>query len=136
MTSALAAADELVVPMQCEYFGLEGLSKIVHIVQQIRECGANPDLVLEGIVMTMFDSRANLARQVVSDVRSYFGEVVYETVIPRTVRLGEAPSFGKSIIEYDPSGKGSQAYTALADEFLRRRKLASSTGFAARVSSL
>jgi chromosome partitioning protein len=122
MTSALAAADELVVPMQCEYFGLEGLSKIVHIVQQIRECGANPDLTLEGIVMTMFDSRANLGHQVVNDVRGYFGEVVYETVIPRTVRLGEAPSFGKSIIEYDPAGKGAQAYRALADEFLRRRQ--------------
>jgi chromosome partitioning protein len=122
MTSALAAADELVVPMQCEYFGLEGLSKIVHIVQQIRECGANPDLTLEGIVMTMFDSRANLGHQVVNDVRGYFGEVVYETVIPRTVRLGEAPSFGKSIIEYDPTGKGAQAYRALADEFLRRRQ--------------
>ena len=104
MTSALAAADELVVPMQCEYFGLEGLSKIVHIVQQIRE------------------SRANLGHQVVNDVRGYFGEVVYETVIPRTVRLGEAPSFGKSIIEYDPTGKGAQAYRALADEFLRRRQ--------------
>jgi chromosome partitioning protein len=122
MTSALAAADELVVPMQCEYFGLEGLSKIVHIVQQIRECGANPDLTLEGIVMTMFDSRANLGHQVVNDVRGYFGDVVYETVIPRTVRLGEAPSFGKSIIEYDPTGKGAQAYRALADEFLHRRQ--------------
>ena len=122
MTSALSAADELVVPMQCEYFGLEGLSKIVHIVQQIRDCGANPDLMLEGIVMTMFDSRANLGQQVINDVRSYFGEVVYETVIPRTVRLGEAPSFGKSIVEYDPSGKGALAYLALAEEFLRRRQ--------------
>ncbi len=122
MTSALAAADELLVPMQCEYFGLEGLSKIVHIVQQIRDCGANPGLMLEGIVMTMFDSRANLGQQVINDVRGYFGEVVYETVIPRTVRLGEAPSFGKSIIEYDPSGKGAQAYIALAAEFLRRRQ--------------
>jgi chromosome partitioning protein len=122
MTSALSAADELVVPMQCEYFGLEGLSKIVHIVQQIRDCGANPDLMLEGIVMTMFDSRANLGQQVINDVRNYFGEVVYETVIPRTIRLGEAPSFGKSIIEYDPSGKGALSYTALAEEFMRRRQ--------------
>jgi chromosome partitioning protein len=120
MTSALAAADELLVPIQCEYFGLEGLSKIVHIVQQIRDCGANPDLQLEGIVMTMFDSRANLGQQVVTDVRGYFGDVVYETVVPRTVRLGEAPSFGKCILEYDPSGKGCQAYTALAAEFLKR----------------
>lgn len=121
MTSALAAADELLVPIQCEYFGLEGLSKIVHVVQQIRECGANPGLLLEGIVMTMFDSRANLAQQVVGDVRSYFTESVYQTVIPRTIRLGEAPSFGKSIIEYDPSGKGAQAYRALAEEFMGRR---------------
>ena len=120
--NGLAAAHGVIIPMQCEYFGLEGLSKIVHIVQQIRECGANPDLTLEGIVMTMFDSRANLGHQVVNDVRGYFGEVVYETVIPRTVRLGEAPSFGKSIIEYDPAGKGAQAYRALADEFLRRRQ--------------
>jgi len=124
MTSALAAADELLVPIQCEYFGLEGLSKIVHVVQQIRDCGANPGLLLEGIVMTMFDSRANLGQQVVNDVRNYFGEVVYNAVIPRTVRLGEAPSFGKSILEYDPSGKGAQSYMALADEFIARRAAA------------
>ncbi|MCB1209026.1 MAG: ParA family protein [Verrucomicrobiales bacterium] len=124
MTSALSAADELLVPIQCEYFGLEGLSKIVHVVQQIRDCGANPGLLLEGIVMTMFDSRANLGQQVVNDVRNYFGDVVYNAVIPRTVRLGEAPSFGKSIVEYDPSGKGAQAYMALADEFIARRAAA------------
>jgi chromosome partitioning protein len=121
MTGALAAADELIVPIQCEYFGLEGLSKIVNVVQQIRDCGANPNLNLEGIVMTMYDSRANLAQQVVSDVRNYFSEIIYNTIIPRTIRLGEAPSFGKSIIEYDPSGRGAQAYRALAEEFLARR---------------
>lgn len=121
MTSALAAADELVVPIQCEYFGLEGLSKIVHVVEQIRSCGANPNLLLEGIVMTMYDSRANLSQQVVNDVRNYFAEVIYNAVIPRTVRLGEAPSFGKPIIEYDPNGRGAQAYRALAEEFLARR---------------
>ncbi len=121
MTGALSAADELVVPIQCEYFGLEGLSKIVNVVQQIRDCGANPNLNLEGIVMTMYDSRANLAQQVVSDVRNYFSEIIYNTIIPRTIRLGEAPSFGKSIIEYDPNGRGAQAYRALAEEFLARR---------------
>ncbi len=121
MTSALAAADELVVPLQCEYFGLEGLSKIVQVVQQIKDCGANPTLLLEGIVMTMYDSRANLAQQVVSDVRNYFAEIIYNAIIPRTVRLGEAPSFGKSIIEYDPNGRGAIAYRALAEEFLVRR---------------
>jgi len=121
MTGALAAADELIVPIQCEYFGLEGLSKIVSITQQIRDCGANPNLLLEGIVMTMFDSRANLANQVVNDVRNYFAETVYQTIIPRTVRLGEAPSFGKSIVEYEPTGKGALSYIALADEFIARR---------------
>lgn len=90
MTSALAAADELLVPLQCEYFGLEGLSKIVHVVQQIRDCGANPNLLLEGIVMTMYDSRANLSQQVVGDVKNYFAEIIYNSIIPRTVRLGEA----------------------------------------------
>jgi chromosome partitioning protein len=122
MTSALAAADELLVPIQCEYFGLEGLAKIVSIVQQIRESGANPSLTLEGIVLTMFDGRANLAQQVVHDVRTYFAEVVYDAIIPRTVRLGEAPSYGKSILEYDPSGRAAHAYQALADEWLRRHQ--------------
>jgi chromosome partitioning protein len=122
MTSALAAADELLVPIQCEYFGLEGLAKIVHIVQQIRDNGANPGLALEGIVLTMFDGRANLAQQVVNDVRTYFSEVVYDTIIPRTVRLGEAPSYGKSILEYDPLGKASLAYQALAEEWLKRHQ--------------
>jgi chromosome partitioning protein len=125
MTGALAAADELLVPMQCEYFGLEGLSKIVNVVQQVRDCGANPGLQLEGIVMTMYDSRANLAQQVVNDVRSYFADIVYQSVIPRTVRLGEAPSYGKPIIEYDSSGKGAASYRALATEFLQRRSSSS-----------
>lgn len=121
MTGALSAADELLVPIQCEYFGLEGLSKIVNVVQQIRESGANPGLLLEGIVMTMYDARANLAQQVVNDVKSYFSEIIYNTIIPRTIRLGEAPSFGKSIIEYEPAGRGATAYRALAEEFLARR---------------
>ena len=124
MTGALAAADELLVPIQCEYFGLEGLSKIVQIVQHIRDSGANPNLVLEGIVMTMYDSRMNLSQQVVSDVRNYFSQVVYDSIIPRTIRLGEAPSYGKSIIEYEPNGRGAQAYNALAEEFLARHRTA------------
>jgi len=124
MTGALAAADELLVPIQCEYFGLEGLSKIVQIVQQIRESGANANLALEGIVMTMYDSRMNLSQQVVTDVRNYFTTTVYETIIPRTIRLGEAPSFGKSIMEYDPTGRGAQAYRSLATEFMQRHGLA------------
>lgn len=122
MTSALAAADELIVPLQCEYFGLEGLSKIVGVHQQIRESGANTDVVLEGIVMTMADSRTNLSTMVIKDVRQYFPEVTYETVIPRNIRLGEAPSYGQTIIDYAPTCSGSIAYRALADEFLRRHE--------------
>ncbi len=120
MTNALAAADELLTPIQCEFFALEGLVKIVRIIEQVRECGANERLEIGGIVMTMFDSRTNLSAQVVADVRAHFGERVYETVIPRTVRLSEAPSFGKSIFEHDPNGLGAKAYRALADEFIRR----------------
>jgi chromosome partitioning protein len=120
MTSALAAADELIVPLQCEYFGLEGLSKIVSVHQQIKDSGANPHVVLEGIVMTMADSRTNLSTMVINDVREYFPEVTYETVIPRNIRLGEAPSYGQSIIDYAPSCSGAIAYRALAEEFLHR----------------
>ncbi|MEY2482185.1 MAG: chromosome partitioning protein [Verrucomicrobiota bacterium] len=120
MTNALAAADELLTPIQCEYFALEGLVKIVRIIEQVRDSGANDRLEIGGIVMTMFDSRTNLSAQVVADVRKHFGERVYETVIPRTVRLSEAPSFGKSILEYDTNGTGARAYRALAKEFIQR----------------
>lgn len=120
MTNALAAADELLTPIQCEYFALEGLVKIVRLVEQINSSGANARLQLSGIVMTMFDARTNLSTQVVGEVREHFGARVYETVIPRSVRLSEAPSFGKSIIEYDPAGPGARAYRALADEFVKR----------------
>ena len=120
MTNALAAADELLTPIQCEFFALEGLVKIVRVVDQIRNSGANDDVEITGIVMTMFDGRTNLSGQVVAEVREHFGDRVYETVIPRTVRLSEAPSFGKSIFEYDANGVGARAYRALADEFIRR----------------
>jgi chromosome partitioning protein len=120
MTSALAAADELLVPLQCEYFGLEGLSKIVHVSNEVAESGINPGMKIEGIVMTMYDVRTNLSQQVVQEVRKHFAETVYQTVIPRSIRLGEAPSFGRSIIEYDATGAGAVAYRALAQEFLRR----------------
>jgi chromosome partitioning protein len=126
MTSALAAADELLVPLQCEYFGLEGLGKIVDLVEQIRQSGANAQLHLEGIIMTLFDARANLSQQVLSDVKNFFPEVLYQTVIPRSIRLGEAPSHGKPIIEYEPNGRASTAYRALAAEFLRRRNIQAS----------
>jgi chromosome partitioning protein len=120
MTNALAAADEILTPIQCEYFALEGLVKIVRVVEQVRDSGANDQLEIGGIVMTMFDSRTKLSGQVVGEVRSHFSERVYDTVIPRTVRLSEAPSFGKSILEYDPKGTGAEAYRALASEFLKR----------------
>jgi chromosome partitioning protein len=122
MTNALAAADELLTPIQCEFFALEGLVKIVRIIEHVRDSGANDRLEIGGIVMTMFDSRTNLSGQVVADVRAHFGERVYETVIPRTVRLSEAPSFGKSILEHDPNGAGARAYRALAQEFIRRHE--------------
>ena len=122
MTNALAAADELLTPIQCEYFALEGLVKIVRLIEQVRDSGANGKLELGGILMTMFDSRTNLSAQVVAEVRAHFGLRVYETVIPRTVRLSEAPSFGKCILEHDPSGNGAKAYRALAGEFLRRHE--------------
>jgi chromosome partitioning protein len=118
MTNALAAADELIIPLQCEYLALEGLSKITQIIDQIRS--VNAALNIGGIVMTMFDARTNLSQQVVDEVRRHFANITFRTIIPRSVRLGEAPSFGKPIIEYDPNGIGATAYRALAEEFLRR----------------
>src|SRR6266702_3667683 len=123
MTNALAAADEILTPIQCEYFALEGLVKIVQVVEQVRNSGANGQIEIGGIVMTMFDSRTNLSAQVVAEVRQHFGERVYQTIIPRTVRLSEAPSFGKSILEYDSHGAGACAYRALAREFVKRHAL-------------
>lgn len=120
MTSALASADEVIIPLQCEWYGLEGLAKIVHVLEKIRESGANPTLKLEGIIMTMFDSRTNLARQVVQEVSNYFPDEMYKTFIPRSIKLGEAPSHGKTIFEHDANGIGAQAYLAMAQEFLVR----------------
>lgn len=128
MTNALAAADEILTPIQCEYFALEGLVKIVRVVEQVRDSGANDQVEIGGIVMTMFDSRTNLSGQVVDEVRKHFGPRVYSTVIPRTVRLSEAPSFGKSILEYDSSGVGASAYRALAREFIKRHALLPNPG--------
>ena len=124
MTNALAAADELLIPTQCEYFALEGLSKIDHVITQIRDCGANPGLKIGGILMTMF-MRNNLATQVIAEVQNHFGDVIFKTVIPRSVRMSEAPSHGKPISEYEPNGLGATAYRALAVEFLDRNPLPS-----------
>lgn len=133
MTNALAAANEILTPIQCEYFALEGLVKIVRVVEQVRDSGANGQVQIGGIVMTMFDSRTNLSEQVVNEVRQHFGDRVYKTVIPRTVRLSEAPSFGKSILEYDSSGTGSVAYRALAREFIKRHGLLKATHDESRI---
>src|SRR2546423_2265828 len=120
MTNALAAAADLLTPIQCEYFALEGLVKIVRLIEQVRDSGANKRLELGGIVMTMYDGRANLSEQVVAEGRKHFGERVYQTGIPRGVPLSEAPSFGKSILEYASSGPAAQAYRALGREFIQR----------------
>jgi len=120
MTGALAAADEILIPLQCEWFGLEGLAKIIGVLDELRDSGVNPHVKLEGIVMTMFDSRTKLSRQVVEEVARYFPDQLYRTLIPRSVRLGEAPSHGVTIFEHDPHGTASLAYSAFADEFLVR----------------
>lgn len=120
MTSSLAAADEVIIPLQCEYFGLEGLAKIMHVISQIKGSGAAPELILGGIIMTMYDSRTNLSRQVVKEVQEHFAEHVYERVVPRSVRISEAPSFANTVFQHDPSGAGSRAYRAIAHEFLER----------------
>ncbi len=120
MTSALAAADEVLIPLQCEWFGLEGLAKIIRVIDEIRGSGVNPGVTLEGILMTMFDGRTNLSRSVVDEVANFFPDQLYATVIPRTVRLGEAPSYGLTIFEHDPHGVGSRSYHDAAEEFLDR----------------
>lgn len=120
--NALTASDSLIIPMQCEYYALEGLSVIARLLDQLRESGANPNVEIEGILMTMFDGRTNLANEVVAEVQKYFGDKVYSTVIPRNVRLSEAPSHGAPVIHYDRNSTGAHAYMALADEFLARSK--------------
>ncbi len=121
--NTFTAADYLLVPLQCEYYALEGISMINRILGQLRDSGVNPRLELLGVVMTMFDGRNNLANQVVGEVREHFGALVFDTVIPRTTRLAEAPSFGKPIIHYDKYSAGAAAYEVLAQEVAVRLKL-------------
>lgn len=118
--NAFAAADWLLVPLQCEYYALEGISLITRLLNQLKAGGTNPRLELLGVVMTMFDGRTRLAQQVVAEVREHFGERVFDTVIPRTTRLAEAPSFGQPIIYYDKYSAGAAAYEVLAQEVLDR----------------
>jgi chromosome partitioning protein len=122
----LAAADALLIPLQCEYFALEGLSQLLATVERVKET-LNPALEVDSVLLTMYDSRLNLSRQVVADAREHFGDKVFTTVIPRNIRLAEAPSFGKPIIVYDVASVGSQAYLAVARELLDRDRLAATT---------
>ncbi len=119
--NALVAADAVLVPMQCEFFALEGLSQLLQTIEQIRST-LNPRLSIQGVVMTMFDRRNSLSEQVLTDVRSTMGNLVYDTVIPRNVRLSEAPSYGKPALLYDLKCAGSQAYLRLATEVIRRER--------------
>jgi len=118
--NAFAAADYLLVPLQCEYYALEGISMITRLLDQLRTTGVNPRLELLGVIMTMFDGRTRLSQQVVTEVRQHFGELVFDTVIPRTTRLAEAPSFGKPIIDYDKYSAGAAAYEVLTQDILKR----------------
>jgi chromosome partitioning protein len=118
--NALAASHGVVVPLQCEYYALEGISMLNRIMSQLHDTEVNPRLELTGVVMTMYDGRTKLAQQVVGEVRQHFGEKVFETMIPRSTRLAEAPSFGKPIIHYDKYSPGAAAYELLAQEFLGR----------------
>ena len=121
MSNALTAADEVLIPIQCEYYALEGLGKLVGVMEQLRQSGINPKLAMAGLLMTMFDVRTNLSAAVAKDVRDHFQEVVFETVIPRSIRISEAPSFSQTVLEYDSKGLGAIAYRALASEFLKRQ---------------
>lgn len=117
----LVAADTVLIPLQCEYFALEGISHLMKTIELVQRA-LNPKLRLEGVVLTMFDARLNLSRQVATDAREHFGDMVFQSVIPRNVRLAEAPSFGKPIITYDIASVGSAAYVALAKEVIERQQ--------------
>ena len=120
MTSTLAAADGILVPMQAEYYALEGLGVMQDLIARLKTNGANPDLELNGILMTMVNANTRLSQDVIAEVREHFGEKVFETMIPRNVRTSEAPSYGQPVVFYDPSCRGAEAYRAFAKEFVRR----------------
>jgi chromosome partitioning protein len=114
-----AAANGVIIPIQCEYLALEGLTQLIHTINLVRE-NLNPGLTIAGILMTMYDVRTNLSQQVVDEVRKHFGSEVFSTVIPRSIRLSEAPSYGETILSYAPRSAGALAYQALAEEFLNK----------------
>jgi chromosome partitioning protein len=121
--NALVAAQAVLIPMQCEYYALEGLTALVNTIRKVRE-SLNPQLQIEGLLRTMYDPRNTLATEVSAQLRQHFGDKLYRTIIPRNVRLAEAPSYGKPVISYDMQSKGAQAYLALAGEILRRERAA------------
>ncbi len=118
-TNALTAADSVIIPVQCEFFALEGIMQLLNTIM-LAQKNLNPTLNIEGVLLTMLDSRTNLGLEVVEDIKSYFREKVYDTIIPRLVRLSEAPSHGKPIISYDPQSRGTEAYLNLAKEVIER----------------
>ena len=119
--NSLTAVDSVLIPIQCEFYALEGVSQLMSTIELVKK-SLNHKLEVEGVVLSMFDGRTNLAIQVVQEVKKYFGSRVYSTVIPRNIRLAEAPSFGMAITEYDPRSKGAKAYRAVAEEFLKREE--------------
>lgn len=123
--NALVAADSVLIPIQCEFFALEGISQLMDTIDRVRDA-FNPRLRVQGVLLTMYDDRTNLTRQVESDLREFFGDEVLKTVIPRSVRLAEAPSFGKPILAYDPRSRGAEAYIQLAKELVKHEQRARS----------
>jgi len=121
-----AAEDGVIIPVQCEYLALEGLTLLIHTINLVRD-NLNPRLRIRGLLMTMYDTRTNISKQVVEEVRKHFGDKVFETIIPRNVRLSEAPSYGETILSYDPQSKGGLAYRALARELITRDKESSNS---------
>jgi chromosome partitioning protein len=121
--NALVASDSVLVPIQCEFFALEGISQLMDTIDRVREA-FNPQLQVEGVLLTMYDDRTNLTRQVEADLREFFGRQVFRTVIPRSVRLAEAPSFGKTILTYDPRSRGAESYIQLAKEVMAHEQRA------------
>jgi chromosome partitioning protein len=124
--NALVAADSVLIPLNCEYFALEGIAELTATINRVRQ-SLNPPLAIEGVLLTMYDDRTNLGQQVSANIREFFGAQVYNTVIPRNIRLGEAPSHGVPVILYDARSKGAEAYVAFAHEFMARRRPANGT---------
>jgi len=124
--NALVAADSVLIPMQAEYFALEGVSELLDTVERIRQ-SFNPGLAIEGVVLTMYDDRTNLAQNVTQELKNYFGDRLFDTTIPRNIRLAEAPSHGKPALAYDPRSRGAEAYIKLAKEIIGRGMAASAT---------